>query len=701
MLTLPLGMSIGLDEGIKAIQQVPKQPSQLTDIDKLRLSKPYSGMRIATKGTVGGQPIDKQLPGKGLGLDDEPEPLDGEHWLDDSGNATFADGDIGDMNHEGYAIDQAHRDVADAFGVDAGDEVGSSDWQDIIRQVCKNNPRYGELLAAEDWDTPAHKQMLDETGLDPETALVAQGYGDPRLWAAKHHGWTRMAGNSLQTVGIDGPKMQAIADGIYDAHQLYDIPGEHKFDLEVVHPEAAGVHQGQEFSSRLYQDVPMSVLESGDMNELRKYDSNYQELADEEGARSGAAAYPEVIRYWHNQGRGTSNLPSGMELSNEEVDPLSKIRKYQSALKRALDFGDRAGYKTSDDKDEQAAVLSSTASHMSGLAKDKEGHLQASIAHSVAQDFLERLANEYGSYVPESGNSVARRPHLAEVVMSPEELDQHSRNQHRANRIQELDSTPEDAAKQDYYSDLHHICRSLASAHEGMALQHEEQLGSDPWNELTYRESTNTSPTPRTEDSEGSGLGIGADNMALSEDSQPTIVRETDLYDPRTPTFSDTSLRNFSNHLLRHRKQSYQAAKEAGVSREELTRLIKGMKAGHARIIEAYNKVMTNPEKARREYLRKKGYSEGLIDQVGDTFGSSESLPKLMPSSSQLPSYEELSPFIDTGDPNWSDLPPGMKVLPDRPAEQTPRNKKPARAIDAVDPHKKELPPGMVARGRR
>ena len=33
----------------------------------------------------------------------------GEYWIID-GSATFADGDVGDMNHEGYAIDHArHR----------------------------------------------------------------------------------------------------------------------------------------------------------------------------------------------------------------------------------------------------------------------------------------------------------------------------------------------------------------------------------------------------------------------------------------------------------------------------------------------------------------------------------------------------------------------------------------------------------------
>ena len=175
--------------------------------------------------------------------------------------------------------------------------------------------------------------MLSEHGIDEETAKAAtstySGNSDPRLWAQKKHGWTRMAGNSLQTVGIDSHKMKDIANGILDAHPERDDIDNHKFDLEVVHPEHTG-NAGQDFQSRLYSDVPFSVLDSKDINELRKYDSYYQEKA------KGETDYPSIIREFHGKGDygpeqhewqrrlNFSNLPPGMgdlRLSDEEFYP--------------------------------------------------------------------------------------------------------------------------------------------------------------------------------------------------------------------------------------------------------------------------------------------------------------------------------------------------------------------------------------------
>ena len=573
-----------LDEEVELIPQTRKNPPHLAEADKRRLSKPYSGMRTAKTGTVSGKPVNKLPPGMGqqglelaegygdyhppaqagdeynlfhggkleqrrMGLppgalsplvksaqkskkvqpevvkstqvlppgmsmldrslgfandEEEPEPLGGEHWLDNVGNATFADGDIGDMNHEGYATDKAVRDVASAFGVDPGDEY--VDWDHVLNQIkegyadkaegpCPECQGYGTKMVMQkggdyigqdcdhcqgsgmvkgkipdDWEPP-----YEEVGVDPDTWLVVQGHGDSRLWAAKKHGWTRMAGNSLQTVGIDGDKMKVIADGINDAHQLHNIPGEHKFNIEVVDPNTAGIHGGQAFKSRLYQDVPMSVLESGDINELRKYDSNYEEEARKDREAS-------TIRNLHQQSREEGGFP--------DVPP-----------------GMRQLY----------------------------------------------LPMRYGK---------ARFSNLP----------------------------------------------------PGM-----------------------------------NGLGLSDEGVALSD-----------------------SIGDLARNLFKFRKQRYQEAKDAGIPPEDLNRILKSMKESHARIINEYNDVLTDPEEYRRGQLRKKGLPEDMIEQIGDTGSYGADLM-------------------------FSSFPPGMKLFPDRPAEQTPRQKQPARAIDAADPHKAELPPGMLA----
>jgi len=742
----------------------------------------------------------------------EPEPLDGEHWLDENGQAMYADGDIGDMNHEGYAQDQAIRDVASAFGVDAGDEY--ADIEDVHNKIVDKHPDMERIF--EEDDMPALQAKLEKLGLPEETWHVAHGAGDSRLWAAKQHGWTRMAGNSLQTVGIDSDKMKNIANGIADAHSHRDDLDDQKFDLEVVHPDAAGVHQSQAFQSRLYQDVPMSVLDSGDMNQLRKYDSNYQEEADEERARSGAAAYPEVIRYWRNKGRGTSNLPPGMnglqlddeedpslhyegdedlpdieitddptyrhidpngeplelepedapiasfnrfdlqlpraavedisrpgpadeavdrwapniprskhitpeklaaelkdygawepeELADDEAnwqriiwqaaleirdqerkreededdeededgddgggdepptplppsspqglarslysvaasnetDPLADVQKYQQILKNALAYGDRNGYHTFHDKDEEAAVLSSTASYLSDLAEDKVGHHHASVIHSLAHRALRDLASKYAD---------------------------------------ESDGA-------DYYDKLYNVYDNLANAHENASDYHREQMGEEPLgadneykdhpkikevNNLlkrgsTYLGASKATGVPTKTIMQWSDMGLVGDT-----EEEPTHSEVMALSEAR-PSIDLDSVNGLADKLYEHRKRRYQEAKEAGIPPEDLSKILKTMKSGHAKIIDEYNKILTNPAECRKDQLRKRGFSEGLIAQVGDTAG-----------------YEDAAMF--------SSLPPGMELFPDRPAEDTPRSKQPAKALDAVDPHKAELPPGMIAR---
>ena len=54
---------------------------------------------------------------------DEIPDLRGEYWI--TGHTVlFADGDIGDMNHEGYALEAIQQDILDRFG--------EEDWESFI-----------------------------------------------------------------------------------------------------------------------------------------------------------------------------------------------------------------------------------------------------------------------------------------------------------------------------------------------------------------------------------------------------------------------------------------------------------------------------------------------------------------------------------------------------------------------------------------
>jgi len=190
------------------------------------------------------------------------QTMRGEFWLQGS-TAMSADGDIDDMNHEAYAIQQARSDLADSLGVDSDDD----DADTIIEKYAEDHPDEADILRGSDYSTPEAKKLFEEIGLSPDTLSVAQGFGDSRLWAAAEHGWVRVAGNSVQTVGIDSSKMSEIADGLHDAYGE-DVETQ-SFDVEVVTHDSA--RPGMVVNSHTYRDVPFQVLGEGNMRRFSEY----------------------------------------------------------------------------------------------------------------------------------------------------------------------------------------------------------------------------------------------------------------------------------------------------------------------------------------------------------------------------------------------------------------------------------------------
>lgn len=120
-----------------------------------------------------------------------------EAWLDGSGYATFADGDIGDRNHEMVAWQSA-------IGLD-GDLVEKLAFKHNI-ELNANGIDFdglGNLYAEENEievrDT-AHRvqlarQWLEENGADME---FVDWTDDARSYMMKKSGWVRVAGSSFQ-----------------------------------------------------------------------------------------------------------------------------------------------------------------------------------------------------------------------------------------------------------------------------------------------------------------------------------------------------------------------------------------------------------------------------------------------------------------------------------------------------------------------
>jgi hypothetical protein len=128
------------------------------------------------------------------------ESLRGEFWIDDSGQEVFADGDIGDVNHEGYAF-------WSALGVDSD----SKEVRDL-----NIYPGGGFSNKALRW--------LRAEGANEKAVKFFQKGGDARDWAMQEMGWIRVDDELFQVYGLDDKKLERIFDFVWEDKE-YDPEG--------------------------------------------------------------------------------------------------------------------------------------------------------------------------------------------------------------------------------------------------------------------------------------------------------------------------------------------------------------------------------------------------------------------------------------------------------------------------------------------
>jgi len=119
------------------------------------------------------------------------ESLRGEFWIDDSGQDTFADGDYGDVNHEGYAF-------FSALGIDSD----SKEVRDLDIYPGHITSKAARWLRAEG----ASKDAV---------AFFVKG-GDARDWAMEKMGWIRVDDSLFQVHGLDDKKLERIFDFVWE-----------------------------------------------------------------------------------------------------------------------------------------------------------------------------------------------------------------------------------------------------------------------------------------------------------------------------------------------------------------------------------------------------------------------------------------------------------------------------------------------------
>lgn len=158
-------------------------------------------------------------------LEDAPE-IRGEYWII-NGDVAFADGDVGDMNHEGYAIDHARREILNHFNMDSDDEF--IDDQTLSERVVEALQEQGVPCDTVNWFAAAYT-FLKQSGADErllETLKCAAERGvDARDIAMKYWGWKWCRRSNIGTWTFTASDRKQIVDG------LNEIIGQEMHDEE-------------------------------------------------------------------------------------------------------------------------------------------------------------------------------------------------------------------------------------------------------------------------------------------------------------------------------------------------------------------------------------------------------------------------------------------------------------------------------------
>jgi hypothetical protein len=182
-----------------------------------------------------------------------------EWWLID-GQAVFADGDIGDINHEGYVIQALMSELVEDVNTETGSRIDPeyADTPTLDFEIRK----YLDIDPTDmDEDKKVENFIINELGFSREKLDVIQGKVDARDYGMKVLGWKRVHGTSIQTWTLEDKDLKEIADAMYDACQ--EEAEEFEYEIEVMS------------NGKFFTGVPWSVLEGDKVADLRPYQHVY------------------------------------------------------------------------------------------------------------------------------------------------------------------------------------------------------------------------------------------------------------------------------------------------------------------------------------------------------------------------------------------------------------------------------------------
>jgi len=193
--------------------------------------------------------------------DDEEEnwhAQSGEYWIDDYGNAQYADGDVGDVGHE----ELAEQEILGRLGFDPYDLQGDPDithnsyTANHLLDSLYDDPILEEYyqylidngLTKEDYDIESYLRYLrhrnrPEEGheeYNKQTESLIAGLKDPRNHAIFNFGWIRVVKRGstvdLELEKLNQKTLKNISSAIGEITSYQENPDRLKFNIEVFKP---------------------------------------------------------------------------------------------------------------------------------------------------------------------------------------------------------------------------------------------------------------------------------------------------------------------------------------------------------------------------------------------------------------------------------------------------------------------------------
>lgn len=200
---------------------------------------------------------------------DSPNEIRGEYWVED-GFVNFADGDVGDQNHERIAIDRVIGQFADEVN-DLAEELEVeheevSPYGEVDQEAFQSTLQaIREKLEETMQEHQADAYIMQQLGCDEPAYAILMGYGEARVYVMEHLGWIAVRSNNIELFGYDGKRQKEIADSIQQI--LYEEYGEDETDPSQVELSVYDHKTGKSWYATL-QDLEQPEVQSRPTQQL-------------------------------------------------------------------------------------------------------------------------------------------------------------------------------------------------------------------------------------------------------------------------------------------------------------------------------------------------------------------------------------------------------------------------------------------------